>query len=329
MKAPSLRCLALVLAVMLALSSSASAGDAPQLGAPPRLVIASRIDADGNLVVSATEQRKKTVSREVERDNKKTTQDVTVTFPVTVLGRQAVSLKDATVYDRDGMKVSIEQARERLKEPMPVLITILGEKVDPLYLKIMTNDTLTFSFPLIPEFKDLPRQPLVGLAADEAKSRGTVTVGDKVPDFPVRTLDGRAVKLSELRKDRQRTKKGVVVLSFWCSTCSSCRGVEPHLGKLAKDYDGQAAVIALDANAGETAVYVAAFAKEKGLAMPIVLDAGSHTPDVFGTDVTTTTVLIDEDGVLRYCGRFWQAEEALKAVLAGKEVAEKTTPHEG
>ena len=72
-----------------------------------------------------------------------------------------------------------------------------------------------------------------------------------------------------------------------------------------------------------------------GLALPIVLDPGGRTADLFGTEVTTTTVVIDGNGVLRYCGRFGQgdevasAEAALKAVLAGKEVAVKTTPHDG
>src|SRR5581483_1066101 len=145
--------------------------------------------------------------------------------------------------------------------------------VDPVYLKIMTKDTLTFAFPWIPEFKDLPRESPPGLTA-EARRKGTIAVGEKVPDLSVRTLDGKDVKLSELRKDEKRTKTGVVVLSFWCSTCSSCRRVEHALDKLARDYQGQAAVIALDANAGEAAEKVAAFAKEKGLALPIVLDAG-------------------------------------------------------
>jgi hypothetical protein len=45
-------------------------------------------------------------------------------------------------------------------------------------------------------------------------------------------------------------------------------------------------------------------------------------------------VVIDGNGVLRYCGQFRRkaggsAEEALKAVLAGKEVGIKTTPHNG
>ena len=314
-----------VIAAVIGLLSSAAADDVPQVyGTPPRLLIASGIDAGGNLVLSGTEQRKKTVPREVEKDGKKTTVEATVTYPVTVLNRQTVALKDVTIYDCEGKKLSLDQARERLKEPAPVLLTMMGEKVDPIYLKAMKKETLTFVFSGIPEIKELPKP----------KREGSVTVGEKVPDFSFRTLDGKTVKLSELQKDEKRTKKGVVVLSFWCSTCASCRRVEHHLDKLAKDYEGQAAVLALDANAGETAEKVAAFAKEKGLTVPIVLDPGGRTADRLGNDVTTTTVVIDGDGVLRYFGRFREgdrayAEEALKAVLAGKEVAVKTTAPEG
>jgi len=169
---------------------------------------------------------------------------------------------------------------------------------------------------------------------DEAPPQGSVKVGDKVPDFSVRILDGKTVKLSELQKDERRTKSGVVVLSFWCSTCHSCRDVEHLLAKLPKDYGGQAAVIALDANADETAEGVAAFLKKNGLELPVVLDPDGNTADLFGVRRTTTTVVIDGNGVLRYCGQYRQkgggsAEEALKAVLAGKEVAVKTTPHNG
>jgi thiol-disulfide isomerase/thioredoxin len=291
---------------------------------PPRLVIASGIDAKGDLIVSATEQRQKKVAREVETDGKKTTKEVTFNYPVTFLNRQTVSLKDAAISELGGDKISLDQARERLKEPTPVLLIMLGEKVDPIYLKVMKKETLIFTFPGTAELKDISRP----------KREGVVAVGEKVPDFSVRTLDDKTVKLSELQKDEKRTRQGIVVLSFWCSTCSSCRRVEPHLDKLARDYRGQAAVIALDANAGETAERVTAFAKEKGLTMPIVLDPGGRTADLFGTEVTTTTVVIDGNGVLRYCGRFGQgdeaaAEAALKAVLAGKEVAVKTTPHDG
>jgi len=168
----------------------------------------------------------------------------------------------------------------------------------------------------------------------EAAPQGKVKVDDKVPDVSVRTLDGKGVSLSELRKDAKRTKTGVVVLMFWCTTCHSCRDVEELLAKLSKEYEGEAAVFALTANANEAAQDVIAFLKKKGLELPVVLDPGGGTADLFGVRRTTTTVVIDGNGVLRYCGQFRQkdggsAEAALKAVLAGKEIAVKTTPHLG
>jgi cytochrome c biogenesis protein CcmG/thiol:disulfide interchange protein DsbE len=166
--------------------------------------------------------------------------------------------------------------------------------------------------------------------APEAK----VKVGHKVPDFSLQTLDGLTVHLSDVQMDERRTKSGVVVLTYWCSTCHSCRDVEHLLAKLCKDYEGQAALMALDANADETAESVAAFLKMTGLELPVVLDKSGQTADLFGINKTTTTVVVDSDGVLRYCGQFrhkggGSAEEALKAVLAGNEVAIKTTPHNG
>lgn len=168
---------------------------------------------------------------------------------------------------------------------------------------------------------------------DDKALTGGIKVGDKVPDFSVRTLESKSVKLSQLQKDQERTKNGVVVLSFWCATCHSCRDVEDLLARLAKDYSGQAAVFALDANADDTPQDVAAFLKKNGLTLPVVFDPIGHAADVFGIQRTTTTVVIDGNGVLRYCGQFRQkdasAEEALKAVLAGDEVVVKTTPHNG
>ena len=68
-----------------------------------------------------------------------------------------------------------------------------------------------------------------GERRDETPTQGRVKVGDKVPDFSVQSLDGKSVKLSELQKDARHAKNGVVVLSFWCTTCHSCRDVEELL----------------------------------------------------------------------------------------------------
>ncbi len=132
-----------------------------------------------------------------------------------------------------------------------------------------------------------------------------IAIGEKVPDFSfVNTGDGKTYRLSDLQKDKKSNSSGVVVLNFWCSFCGSCRHVEHALNKLASTYKGRVAVIAIDASAGETIEGIRAFKQEKKLTLPIVFDSTGHTADLLGTKVTTTTVVIDAKGMLRYRGQF-------------------------
>ncbi len=159
-----------------------------------------------------------------------------------------------------------------------------------------------------------------------------LAIGEKVPDFTV-TLDGRQRKLSELQRDRDLTADGTLVLTFWCSFCHSCRDVEQALEAMAGQYRRKVGVMALDASHGETPERIAAFAKEQKLTLPIALDPSGKTADLFGTRVTTTTVVIDKEGVLRYRGQFdgghAYAQQAVRAVLAGEPVRSKETRQKG
>ena len=171
------------------------------------------------------------------------------------------------------------------------------------------------------------------VTAGSGSKHGPVSIGDRVPDFEV-TLDGRTWTLSELQKNRDLTLDGTLVLTFWCSFCHSCRDMEQELNRLAGQYRGKVGVIALDASAGETRQAVAAFAKKKELTMPIALNANGSAADIFGISATTTTAVIDSTGTLRYLGRFQDhrhpyAHDALKAVLAGKEVPVSRTRPSG
>jgi peroxiredoxin len=158
-----------------------------------------------------------------------------------------------------------------------------------------------------------------------------LAVGEPVPDFEVRDVQGKTHRLSDLRK---QTKSGIVSLTFWCSFCHSCRPVEARLDRFARDTKDQAVVTAIDASAGETAAGVAAFARQRGLSLPILMDAPGKAADLFGVQQTTTTVVIDGQGILRYRGQFQDgdqmlAADALKAVLAGEPIVRKETPQRG
>lgn len=169
---------------------------------------------------------------------------------------------------------------------------------------------------------------LVGLAQEAA--RPAVKVGGKAPEFTVVDLDGKALTLADLQKG---STSGAVTLTFWCTVCSSCRIMEDRLEKLHQARKEKAAVIALDANAGgETPAQIREFMKKKGFTFPVVLDAKGAVANLFGVTATTTTLVLDGKGVLRYRGRFDDrsgkdayAGDALKAVVEGGEVAVKQT----
>ena len=74
--------------------------------------------------------------------------------------------------------------------------------------------------------------------------------------------------------------------------------------------------------------------RDKKFSVPIFIDAGGKAADLFAVRVTTTTFVIDKAGVLRYRGQFGaedspHAQNALRAVLNGKEVTVKETPPAG
>ena len=93
-------------------------------------------------------------------------------------------------------------------------------------------------------------------------------------------------------------------------------------------------MIAVDASFGETTANVAEFAQKEGLMLPIALNESGNVADIFGVATTTTTVVIDSDGVLRYRGQFGNksrayAADAIDAVLTGKQMPVKETEHRG
>lgn len=163
-------------------------------------------------------------------------------------------------------------------------------------------------------------QALVG-----SQSKGPA-VGDKVPEFTVTDLAGKTVTLAELQK---RTDTGVVSLTFWCTFCHSCRMMDAAFQKRSAEFAGKAAVLGIDASAADTAKKVDDFIKDKKFGVPVFLDADAKVADLFGVRVTTTTLVIDKSGVLRYRGQFADAGSALRAVLDGKDVAVKETAPAG
>ncbi|MET1031806.1 thiol-disulfide oxidoreductase ResA [Domibacillus tundrae] len=121
------------------------------------------------------------------------------------------------------------------------------------------------------------------------ESRGNLAAGEKAPDFVLTDLNGETHQLSDYEG------KGVF-LNFWGTWCEPCKEEMPHMEKLAKEYEGQVEILAV--NVGESNFQVNNFAKQYGLTFPIAIDSGKEVMDTYGVDPLPTTFMIKPDGTI-------------------------------
>jgi peroxiredoxin len=154
-------------------------------------------------------------------------------------------------------------------------------------------------------------------------------LGQELQDFTLTDSAGTAFRLSELRRTAERSGK-IVVLTFWCTTCHSCREVERGFDAKAREYAERGVTyLMVDSNVTDTAPRVREFLERNELSFRVLMDAGSAMARYFGATRTTTTAVIDADGRLRYYGGLPGAEAAVRNLLAGEQVAVPESPGGG
>ena len=112
------------------------------------------------------------------------------------------------------------------------------------------------------------------------------------PDFSGTSLTGSPIKLSSYQGK-------TLVLNFWGSWCSPCRGEAPTLALLAKRYAPQG-VTFLGDDVGDTPANALAFTRSAGITYPSINDQGyavvQRLSQVVPVSDTPTTVVIDKTG---------------------------------
>lgn len=153
-------------------------------------------------------------------------------------------------------------------------------------------------------------------------------IGKTLPEFTFQTTDGKSVTLSELR---QQPPGGVLLLTFWCTDCASCRATEESLAWMTKEYAKQARVVAIASSANDTAESIEAYLRKHGPKIHVLLDPNGDFAHYLKVNTTTTSIVVDRSGRLRYYGtlkrgkRFF-AQQPLKEVLGGKIVGQPRGP---
>jgi peroxiredoxin len=124
-------------------------------------------------------------------------------------------------------------------------------------------------------------------------SVSAISVGDTVPSFKARTIDGKkSVALEDYRGK-------VVLLDFWASWCPPCLKSLPLYDDLRRELgttDFEIVAINVDENTDDARKFL----QKHPVSYPIAKDPKGVLPGVFGVKAMPTSYLIDKNGVVQY-----------------------------
>ena len=127
---------------------------------------------------------------------------------------------------------------------------------------------------------------------------GAAKVSGPAPDFTLKSLDGKNIKLSELRGN-------VVLINFWASWCAPCRQEMPLLNKIHNKYAPLGFTV-LGVNVEEQVANARGFIRDFPVDFPILLDSSNQVSKLYKVIAMPTTVVVDRDGNMRFLHQGYQ-----------------------
>jgi len=139
---------------------------------------------------------------------------------------------------------------------------------------------------------------LAGVSPAVAALEGSkIKKGQPAPDFTLKDLDGKAVKLSDLRG------KKIVMLDFWATWCNICKREMPVLERVYKEYkDRGVEFFGITLDDEDKIKQIRKILAEKGVTYPILIDQDQKV----ATEVYQLSgpipykVVIDREGTIVY-----------------------------
>jgi cytochrome c biogenesis protein CcmG/thiol:disulfide interchange protein DsbE len=157
-----------------------------------------------------------------------------------------------------------------------------------------------------------------GMAGGTGALAGADIKGVEAPDFELKALDGKTVKLSDLRGK-------AVLLNFWATWCGPCKVEMPWLVDLQKKYGEQGLQIVGIAMEDDPAP-VEEFTKNIGVNYTILMGKNA-VGDAYSVLGLPTTYYIDRSGKIldRHIGlvSLSEIEEHIKTSLASQAAGHK------
>jgi peroxiredoxin len=117
-------------------------------------------------------------------------------------------------------------------------------------------------------------------------------VGKDAPDFALKGLDGRNLRMSEFRGQ-------VVLVNFWARWAGDSRQEMPALDRINTTYS-RAGLVVIGVSVDDDLQRSREFADSMHVSYPILFDTGSDIGKDYLLDRMPVTVLVDRSGVVRY-----------------------------
>jgi peroxiredoxin len=117
-------------------------------------------------------------------------------------------------------------------------------------------------------------------------------VGKEAPDFALKGIDGRNLRLSEFRGQ-------VVLINFCARWAGDTRLLMPALDRINTTYQ-RAGLVVLGISVDEDVRRAREFADGMSVSYPILFDAGSSLGKDYQLQKMPMTILVDRAGVIRY-----------------------------
>ena len=116
-------------------------------------------------------------------------------------------------------------------------------------------------------------------------------VGRRAPDFTLTDLEGRQIRLSDLRGK-------VVFLNFWATWCPACREEMPEIEAFYRQHkDEEVVVIGVDLYEPEETVRQ--FVQRGGYSWNFVIDTTGEVSRSYQVTALPTSFFLNRDGVIR------------------------------
>ena len=122
-----------------------------------------------------------------------------------------------------------------------------------------------------------------------------INAQEKIPDMPIKLLDGSNTRLYEFLKD------GPVIIDFWATWCAPCKKLMKHLNKFHTHFsDNGLKVLAISTDTPRSMGKVKSYIRSKKYEFFVAVDPNQQVMKKLKAELMPTTIIVDKEGMVLY-----------------------------